>query len=101
MTSVASRPFTIPARTRTEELEGNMHHRQQPDSPGLVQRFVRHLLLVRRSGEQGASSVEYGLLIVGVAGAIVGAVLLFGGHVSFLYSNSCQQISTATQTGNC
>lgn len=78
-----------------------MHEFQQPQRARRVQRFVRHLLLTRRSGERGASSVEYGLLIVGVAGAIVGAVLLFGGHVNFLYSNSCQQISAATQSGNC
>jgi pilus assembly protein Flp/PilA len=42
--------------------------------------------------ERGASAVEYGLLIAGIAAVIVAGVLAFGGTVHGLYGESCSTI---------
>lgn len=43
--------------------------------------------------ESGASAVEYGLLITGIAALIALIVFLFGGFVSSLFNDSCQRIA--------
>lgn len=43
---------------------------------------------VRR--QHGASSVEYGLLIALIAAVIVTSVLVFGGGVSSLFTQTCE-----------
>jgi pilus assembly protein Flp/PilA len=47
--------------------------------------------------ERGASAVEYGLLIAGIAAVIVVAVYAFGGSVFGLFDSSCAVI--ALQSG--
>ena len=44
--------------------------------------------------ERGASAVEYGLLIAGIAGLIVAMVFLFGGAVKSLFSGTCDSINS-------
>jgi pilus assembly protein Flp/PilA len=51
--------------------------------------------------EQGASSVEYGLLIAGIAALIVLSVFMFGGAVTNLFQGSCQTVNASAQTGTC
>lgn len=46
----------------------------------------------RQRSEDGASAVEYGLLVAGVAALIVAIVFLFGGVIGNLFSNSCGTI---------
>ena len=50
--------------------------------------------------EQGASAVEYGLLIAGIAALIVAIVFLLGGTIrsAFSKTESCITNSTAAQT---
>jgi pilus assembly protein Flp/PilA len=49
--------------------------------------------------EAGASSVEYGLLIAGIATLLVTGVLLFGGQVEALFDDTCETVaSTTSQT---
>jgi len=48
--------------------------------------------------EDGASAVEYGLLVAGIAALIVLIVFAFGGIVSNLFSDSCGTIG-AKMTG--
>lgn len=48
--------------------------------------------------EDGASAVEYGLLISGVAALIVIMVFLFGGMVTNLFDGSCTKIADETGT---
>ena len=48
-----------------------------------------------RDGQDGGSSVEYGLLAAGVAGVVAAAVFLFGGAVKDLFNTTCVEISTA------
>ena len=42
--------------------------------------------------EDGASAVEYGLMITGIAGVIVAAVFVFGGFVAGAFTHSCTTV---------
>lgn len=46
--------------------------------------------------ENGASAVEYGLLIAGIAALIVAVVFLFGGAVGDLFADTCDSIETGS-----
>ncbi len=51
------------------------------------------------SDERGASSVEYGLIAVAIAGLVVVILFLLGGVVRETFADSCQRIhDTATST---
>ena len=52
---------------------------------------LRHIL-----DEDGASAVEYGLLVSGVAALIVAMVVLFGGMVSNLFADTCDKIGSSS-----
>ena len=57
------------------------------------------LLWVRRpesSEEDGASAVEYGLLLTGIAALIVAVVFLFGGAVSGLFDDTCDSLEAGS-----
>jgi pilus assembly protein Flp/PilA len=45
--------------------------------------------------EDGASAVEYGLMITGIAGVIVAAVFVFGGFVGGTFTHSCATVRDA------
>lgn len=51
--------------------------------------------------ERGASSVEYGLLITGIAAVIMLAVFIFGGSVGDLFSDSCDTINGQVSASSC
>ena len=54
--------------------------------------------------ERGASAVEYGLLVAGIAALIVVVVFLFGGYIKGIFSQTCDAITNAdgsTITGDC
>jgi pilus assembly protein Flp/PilA len=57
----------------------------------------------RRQDETGASAVEYGLLVAGIAALIVLIVFAFGGLIrDTLFTTSCQTIaSTAASAAAC
>ena len=42
--------------------------------------------------ERGASAVEYGLLIAGIAALIVAIVFLFGGVIKNIFQSTCNQV---------
>lgn len=65
--------------------------------------YLRIILEARiaRMNERGASAVEYGLLIAGIAGIIVLAVYAFGVQVNSLFSNTCHSFSSKAQAGSC
>jgi pilus assembly protein Flp/PilA len=58
--------------------------------------FLRIMLDARtdRRDERGASAVEYGLLIAGIAALIVVVVFAFGGVVDGIFSDTSSCIST-------
>jgi len=56
----------------------------------------------RATTEDGASSVEYGLLIAGIAAVIVAVVLVFGGMVDdVLFDGSCDTINQQLNGTTC
>jgi len=46
--------------------------------------------------EDGASAVEYGLLLAGVAALIITVVFLFGGAVTDLFGDTCDSVGTGS-----
>lgn len=46
------------------------------------------------SGDSGASAVEYGLLVAGIAALIVGIVFVFGTFVTGIFEQTCTQIAS-------
>ena len=52
-------------------------------------------------GDRGASSVEYGLLIAGVAGIIVLIVFALGPIVLASFDNTCDEIQAQQQSAEC
>lgn len=56
----------------------------------------------RRDHEDGASAVEYGLLVAGIAALIVAVVFAFGGVIKSSFSKTCGAISSkGTATATC
>lgn len=54
--------------------------------------------------EAGASAVEYGLLIAGIAALIAAVVFAFGGSIAHLFTNSCGTVGgyiTTSGSGSC
>ncbi|MFT4286820.1 Flp family type IVb pilin [Nocardioides sp.] len=43
--------------------------------------------------ERGASAIEYGLLVAGIAALIVVVVFLFGGYIKDIFTDTCQSIT--------
>jgi pilus assembly protein Flp/PilA len=54
-----------------------------------------------RRRESGASAVEYGLLIAGIAAIIAVAVFAFGGGSTGMFQDSCKTIMTDHSVGAC
>ena len=55
----------------------------------------------REHTEDGASAVEYGLLVAGIAALIVLIVFALGGTVAALFSDSCGTITAEIQSTSC
>jgi pilus assembly protein Flp/PilA len=45
-----------------------------------------------RQGEEGASAVEYGLLVGAIAAVIIVVVFSLGGNVADLFGQTCQNV---------
>jgi len=54
-----------------------------------------------RRTERGASAVEYGLLIAGIAAIIAIAVFAFGGGSTGMFQDSCKTIFEDRNAGQC
>jgi pilus assembly protein Flp/PilA len=63
-----------------------------PRTP-IMSDFFRRLTNSRRHSEDGASAVEYGLLVAGIAALIVAIVFLLGGVIKSSFSKTCGAIS--------
>jgi pilus assembly protein Flp/PilA len=48
------------------------------------------------SNERGATAVEYGLLIAGIATVIVLVIVAFGGEVGDLFDDTCASVASQT-----
>ena len=49
----------------------------------------------------GASAVEYGLLIAGIAALIVVVVFAFGHTISGIFQNTCNAVASGGSAGTC
>ena len=56
--------------------------------------FIRNI--TSRRNEDGASAVEYGLLVAGIAALIVAVVFIFGGVISNAFNKTCGKVSSGT-----
>jgi pilus assembly protein Flp/PilA len=65
--------------------------------------YLRILLNARlvKDEERGASAVEYGLLIAGIAALIVAVVFVFGGTIAGVFSDTCGTIASQGGSGTC
>jgi pilus assembly protein Flp/PilA len=54
-----------------------------------------------RRAETGASAVEYGLLIAGIAAMIAAVVFVFGGGSTGMFQDSCKTILADHSVGSC
>ncbi|CAN5615830.1 hypothetical protein BH11ACT8_BH11ACT8_06630 [soil metagenome] len=57
--------------------------------------------LRRRPGEEGASAVEYALLIAGIAAVLVVVILLLGGQVHNLFGGTCDALDNLSSASSC
>ena len=53
---------------------------------------------VDRRDEQGASAVEYGLLVSGIAAVIVVVIFAFGGNLVEMFDNTCKTVGDGTSS---
>jgi pilus assembly protein Flp/PilA len=57
--------------------------------------YLRNLLNFRKDDERGASAVEYGLLVAGIAAVIVAVVFLLGTHLDGVFKKTDDCITTS------
>lgn len=65
--------------------------------------MLHYIQRLRRRSEDGASAVEYGLLVAAIAALIVLIIFALGGVVKSVFSDTCTKIGTGASvaTGSC
>jgi pilus assembly protein Flp/PilA len=60
--------------------------------------YLRIMLAAKKAkmDERGASAVEYGLLIAGIAALVVVIVFAFGHVIQGVFSDTCTKVSTGS-----
>jgi pilus assembly protein Flp/PilA len=58
--------------------------------------FIRYA--TSRRHEDGASAVEYGLLVAGIAALIVAVVFVFGGVIKSAFQGTCNRVKQGSGT---
>jgi pilus assembly protein Flp/PilA len=61
-----------------------------------MQQYIQRL--INRRDEEGASAVEYGLLVAAIAALIVVIVFLLGNVINDVFTDTCDEISTEAAT---
>ena len=64
--------------------------------------YLRIMLDAKKAkmDERGASAVEYGLLIAGIAALIVIIVFAFGGVLRGIFTDTCSKVATSSTSGS-
>jgi pilus assembly protein Flp/PilA len=64
--------------------------------------YLRIMLNARlaKMDERGASAVEYGLLIAGIAALIIVVVFAFGGVLNKIFDSTCDKVGSSA-SANC
>ncbi len=76
-------------------VRGHSHIQVERGTPTMIRSYRTH-----RRDDRGASAVEYGLLIAGIATIIVATVFLFGGFVRGVFTNTCVTIHSKASAGS-
>jgi pilus assembly protein Flp/PilA len=65
--------------------------------------YLRIMLNARfaKMDERGASAVEYGLLIAGIAALIVVVVFAFGHVLNGIFKSTCNAVGASASAGTC
>ena len=65
--------------------------------------YLRIMLEGRKAkmDERGASAVEYGLLIAGIAALIVIVVFAFGGALKGIFTDTCSKVTVSASNKTC
>ena len=58
--------------------------------------FIRSI--TSRRNQDGASAVEYGLLVAGIAALVVAVVFVFGGVIKDSFQSTCSAVKTGSGT---
>jgi pilus assembly protein Flp/PilA len=66
----------------------------QREGTTIMLEFIRSI--TSRRDENGASAVEYGLLVAGIAALIVAIVFLFGGVIKDAFQGTCDRVKTGS-----
>ena len=63
--------------------------------------YLRIMLNARfaKADERGASAVEYGLLVAGIAAIIVLVVFAFGTQIQAVFTDTCNSVATGSGSG--
>jgi pilus assembly protein Flp/PilA len=62
--------------------------------------FIRNI--TSRRNQDGASAVEYGLLVAGIAALVVAVVFVFGGVIKDSFTKTCSAVkNSGTATATC
>jgi pilus assembly protein Flp/PilA len=65
--------------------------------------YLRIMLNAQKAkmDERGASAVEYGLLIAGIAALIIVVIFAFGGVLNKVFNNTCGSVAHKGKSGTC
>ena len=65
--------------------------------------YLRIMLNAQKAkmDERGASAVEYGLLIAGIAALIIVVIFAFGGVLNGVFSDTCGSVANQGSAGSC
>ena len=65
--------------------------------------YIRIMIDAQRAklDERGASAVEYGLLIAGIAALIVLIVFVFGGALNQIFQDTCDSVTQSSTAASC
>ena len=61
--------------------------------------MLHYMLRMRNRDDEGATAVEYGLMVAAIAAVIVAVVFLLGGVVKDKFNKTCGAINSTTGTG--
>lgn len=61
--------------------------------------LIQRVHVYAKIRQEGASAVEYGLLVAAIAAVIVAVLFLFGSTISGVFKTTCESIKGSAGTG--
>jgi pilus assembly protein Flp/PilA len=73
---------------------GGKLHPLEPEGPAMLKAYTRAVARINsiRSDEEGATAVEYGLMVALIAVVIIGAVALIGTNLSTMFQGVADKL---------